>query len=87
MVSKTGNEFIERAGLGEAYSELEILAAHILHSGLCPLGVLAEEHLDKSMALVLVNNAGLDLAETAEDSAELALGTTGNSQRDMFYRR
>ena len=70
-----------------AYPKLEVLAAHILHGRLCPLGVLAEEHLDKGMALVLVDDAGLDLAETVEDFAELVFRAAGRGQSAMSCHR
>jgi hypothetical protein len=71
---------------GMAYPELKVRAAHVLHGGLGPLGVLAEEHLDKGMALVLVDDAGLDLAETVEDFAELVFGAAGRGQSTVLIR-
>jgi hypothetical protein len=68
-----------------AYSELEFLVAHLLHGCLCPLGVLAVVHLDKGMALVLVDDAGLDLAKTVEDLAEFAFGAAAICSVSRFY--
>lgn len=55
---------------GSAYPKLELLVPGLLHAGFGALGVLAVVHLDESMALVLVDDAGLDLSKTVENLAE-----------------
>lgn len=67
------------------YPELEVLAAHVLHSGLRSLSVLAEKHLHKRMALILVDDASLDLAETGEDFAKLGFGATRGCTLSVAY--
>lgn len=62
-----------------AYPELEILTASLLHPDLCPLSVLAEVHLDKGMPLVLVDDASLDLTETAKDLPKFHFGATADN--------
>jgi hypothetical protein len=52
---------------------LEFLVTGFLHGNLCPLGILAEEHLDESVALVLVDDASLHLPVAAEDLAEFVI--------------
>ncbi len=58
---------LKGGGCERSYPELEVLASRFFHADLCPLGVLAEVHLDEGMSLVLVDDAGLDLAKPAED--------------------
>ncbi len=58
----------------KSYPELEIQASRFFHANLCPLGVLAEVHLDEGVSLVLVDDAGLDLAKAAEDLSQFHVG-------------
>lgn len=58
------------------YSKGIFKASGILHAFLCADSILARQHLDKCMALVLVDDACLDNAETVEYLAELGLGAT-----------
>lgn len=67
-------------GVKGAYSKLEFLAPHFLHGDLCPLGILAVVHLDEGMALILVDDAGLHLAKTVENIAELGFGAATDCQ-------
>jgi len=46
----------------------------VLHGLLGSDGILAPEHLDEGVALVLVHDAGLNLAVPAEDLSQLGLG-------------
>ena len=50
-----------------------------VHGGLCSLGILAVGHLDKGVALVPVNDAGLHFAVAAKDASEFGLGATERS--------
>jgi hypothetical protein len=53
-----------------------VRALRELHGLFGGYGILPGDHLDKSMALVSVDDAGLDLAVLAEDVAELLLGAS-----------
>ena len=53
-----------------AYPKLELLVPGLLHAGFGALGVLPVVHLDESMALVLVDDASLDVSKAVEDLAQ-----------------
>lgn len=55
------------------YAKRNLKMSVVLHVVLGILGVLASQHLDKGMSLILVDDASLDGTVAAEDSAQLRL--------------
>lgn len=62
------------------YSQRRIRASVLFHGILGIKSMLTTDHLNKSMALFLVNNASLYITILIEESLQFMLGTTVESQ-------
>jgi hypothetical protein len=61
----------------QTYPELHVVCARlVLHGGFGSLGILAKEHFDKGMALVLVDNTRLHSPVAGKELTQLVLGTS-----------